>query len=131
MTTTSLEHMLDCSRGDVKEADKVDCHHGVEVLDRVLGEGLADIDSGVVDQRVDLAIALERCVDDSLRRAGVGNIALDGDDARVLALLDRSGRRDHAVAQPSVSSYNTRADAPRGARDDRDLIRLARAQLTR
>src|SRR5258707_3760959 len=102
MAATSLEHVLDRSRRDVKEAGEVYRDHGVELLDGVLREWLADVDSCVVDQRVDSAKALDRLVKDALRRVRVGNVAPHGHDAGVLRRLDRSSCRDHGVSELTV-----------------------------
>jgi hypothetical protein len=43
VATTPAEHVFDRARRDVKETGEVDGDQGVEVLDGVLREGLADV----------------------------------------------------------------------------------------
>jgi hypothetical protein len=84
-----VEHVLDGSRRDVKETSEVDGDQGVEVLEGVIREGLADVDPRVVDQSVDPAKAPDRLVDNALRRVRVRYVTGDGNDAGVLGWLDR------------------------------------------
>jgi hypothetical protein len=72
----------------VKEPSEVDGDQGVEVLEGVLREGLADVDPGVVYEGVDPPEALDRPVDDTLRRVGIGDVTSDGHDAGVIRRPD-------------------------------------------
>ena len=74
----------------MEETSEVDGDRGVEVLDRVLREGLADVGTGVVDQSVDPAKALDRLAHDALRCVGIGYVALDRHDPGILRRSDRS-----------------------------------------
>src|ERR1700685_595667 len=121
MPAAAIEHALDRSRCDVKEASEVHGDHGVEVLEGVVGEGLADIDPGVVDQRVDPPEARHRLLDDAFGRVRVSDVTLDGDNPGVLRRGDGSGGRDHRVAQLTVCLGEACADALGGTGDDRDL----------
>ena len=60
------DHLPDRALGDVEEPGEVDGGDRFEVLGRVLGERLADIDARAVDQAVDAAEVLERVLDDTL-----------------------------------------------------------------
>ena len=88
----------------------------------VLGERLADVDAGVVDQRVDPPEARERLAHDPLCRLGLGDVALPRSQCRG----PQTGPIDRAVATTAYPSSRyarrkTRTDALRGAGDDRDL----------
>jgi hypothetical protein len=85
-------------------------------------EGLADVDPGVVDEGVDPTEALDRLVDDTLRRVGIGDVTSDGHDAGVLSGPDRSSGRDHGIPALTVCLRETGPDALRGAGDDRDPL---------
>ena len=54
------DHLRDRALGDVEEPGEVDGGDRVVVVERVLGERLADVDPGVVDQGVDPAEPVER-----------------------------------------------------------------------
>ena len=124
LTTWPLPRSSMCSIVRVvtmKETGEVDGDQSVEVLECVVREGLADVQPGVVDQGVDPTKALDRRPDDPLRGFGVGDVALDGDDARVVSGFDRPSRRDHGIPALAVRLREARADPLRGAGDDRDL----------
>jgi hypothetical protein len=126
--------VFDRSRCDVKEAREVDGDQGVEVLEGVVREGLADVDAGVVDQGVDPAKALDRLVDDALGGVRVGEVAWHDHDPRVRRGLDGSSGCDHVISELTVCPRDTRADALRSAGDDRDLpvvVRRRRDHSTR
>jgi hypothetical protein len=80
---TLLEHRFDHALGDVKEFGQVHSDHSGIVLSRVIGEGLGDEHSCVVDQRVDTTELGQAGVDDLLGRGRVGNVFGDRQHARV------------------------------------------------
>jgi hypothetical protein len=53
VATTLVEHLLDRARRHMEEAGDVYGDQSVEVLEGVVREGLADVNSRVVDERVD------------------------------------------------------------------------------
>jgi hypothetical protein len=107
--SATIEHVRDHSRRHVKETREVDGDQGVEVLDGVLREGLADVDAGVVDQSVDVAKAPDRLVHDAL--GGIGSVmspatatmpesAEDSIDRAVAITLYPSSRYALAIPAP-------------------------------
>jgi hypothetical protein len=92
-------------------------------------KGFADVDPGVVDKGVYPAEVPDRRLHDALRRVRVGDVALDGHYAGVLRSPDRSSSSDHRIPALTVSPRETRADALRGAGDDRDLLVVAHDDL--
>ena len=90
VTMTPLEHVFDRPCSDLEEAGEIDGDRGVEVLVRVLREGLADVDPSVVDETVDPAKGLDRLSHDASRRLGIGDVTLDRHDPGILRPSDRS-----------------------------------------
>src|SRR5207302_9820446 len=59
VATALGEHLPDRALGDVEEPGEVDSCDGDVLIERVVGERLADEESGVVDQRVDTSEPVE------------------------------------------------------------------------
>jgi hypothetical protein len=80
------------------------------VLKRVVGEGLADVDPGVVDQAVDSPGPVKRLFDDTLRGVGFGDVPRDGEQPRVVGGGHRArSSHDRIVGAPECG-YQSRAD---------------------
>jgi len=101
MTTPRLAHQLHRTLGHMKEA----CDIGGDVVSvfviRIGGERLGHERAGVVDQRIDAAEAIQRLLEDPIRRFRVGNIPLHRHDVLIMTRFDgsRSGN-DTVVATP-------------------------------
>jgi hypothetical protein len=93
--------------GDVEEPGEVHGDDRRVVLDGVFRERLADVDAGVVDQRVDASEALERLVDSSAGCFSVGDVACDRD---VIALLAVGGRERQRDADDGISGASITGD---------------------
>src|SRR3954451_9000500 len=78
------EHRTDRALGDVEEAGQIYGGDGGEVIGRVLVERLADEEARVVYETVDSAEAPGRLVHHALRGVGLGYVALDGEEARLI-----------------------------------------------
>ena len=121
MPVALFGHLSDRQLGDVEEPGQV---HGGDrgvVLERVLREGLADVETGVFDQRVDPPEAIESQVDRTVRGLSFGDVAGDGDAfAVVVRGRKRPGDADDGIAGAAVPLDETGADALRRAGDDRD-----------
>ena len=113
-----LAHHRDHRAAGEEHRRDVHLHHAVPLLERDLGERAhleRRVETGVVDEHVDAAVALERLLDHRghvlLRRdvrtdAAFGRVQVGDDDRRALRLEPRHDRS---------------ADPLRAARDDRDL----------
>jgi hypothetical protein len=82
-------HLADRTLRDVEEAGEVHGGGRIEILLRVVGERLADEDSGVVDQRVDAPEPVERLLHHARRRARVGDVAIHSENVGLAGGLDR------------------------------------------
>ena len=79
VTATAADHLRDCPLGDVEEPGQVHRGDREVVIKCVIGEGLANVDSCVVDQGVDPTEPIERVVDHSLGSFGLGDVTPDGE----------------------------------------------------
>ena len=79
----------------LKNAAQVDAADRSVVGGRVVGEGLADVDTGVVDDAVDPPEVLERPHHDSPGRLDFGDIALDGEEVLVVRCRHRPRDAHH------------------------------------
>ena len=107
---------------DVEEAGEVGRDLGVEVLGRVVGEGLGDEDAGIVDQRVDPPEARNRLPDHALGGRRIADVAADGQDVRITGLLDRAGGRHDPIVAIAERLDQAGADALRRTGDDGDFL---------
>ncbi len=112
MPAALLNHLLDRELGDVDETGQVHGGDRGEVLDRVFGERLADVDASVVDQRVDPREPLERSIDGPSRRVWVGDVARDRDVAVVVPHKERQRNADERTSRAAIPGGETRADPP-------------------
>jgi hypothetical protein len=85
--------------------------------------------TGIVDQRVDAAEALQRLLDDLLRGRRIGDVAGNGQHIRIGGRLDRAGIGDDAIIAVAVTLDQVRADALRCAGDDDDFLFLTHDSL--
>ena len=91
---------------DVEEAGEIGRELGVEVLGRVVGEGLGDEDAGIVDQRVDPPEPRDRLPNDALGGRRIADVAADRQDvlsrrsARSSGRSPRPGSRDRGTPRP-------------------------------
>ena len=118
-----VDHLPDRALGDVEEPGQV---HGGDrgvVVGRVIREGLADEDPGVVDQAVDPSEPIERLLHHALGRLGFCDVTLHGEVVGLVGGADRARGADDRVAGMTERGHQAGADALRGARDDRDLLR--------
>ena len=97
------------------------------VVSRVVGEGLADEDPGVVDQAVDPPEPVERLLDHALGGLGFGDVTLDGEEVGLVGRARSSARCRRRRTRHDGTRLPAGADALRGAGDDRDLLRRARS----
>src|SRR5262245_2911402 len=111
--------------GDVEEAGEIGGDLCVEVLGRVVREGLGDEDAGIVDERVDPPEAGQRLLDDALGGGGIANVAGDRENIRIAALLDRARRRHDAIIAIAIGLDEHSTDTLGGARYDGDLLLIA------
>src|SRR3954468_7396203 len=118
------EQVRDGPLGEVEDAGDVDTRHGGVVLGGVLGERLGDEDARVVDHGVDAPEPLHGGLDDAPRGGRVGDVALDGEDVRVVHGCNGARGGDDGVAELAVALDEGGADALRGPGDDRDLLDL-------
>ena len=96
-----LEHLRRDPLRDVEEAGEIGRDLGVEVLGRVVGEGLGDEDAGIVDQRVDPPEPRDRLPNHRFGGRRIADIAAHRHDILIAGLLDRAGgRHDPVVAIP-------------------------------
>jgi len=101
MTTPGLAHYLHRALGHMKEACDIGGDVGSVVVMRIGGERLGDERAGVVDQRIDAAEAIERLLEDQIRRIRVSDIPLHRHEVLITAWFDRSGSgNDTVVAIP-------------------------------
>ena len=116
-----VDHLPDRPLGDVEEPGQVDGRDRGVVLDRVLRERLADVDAGVVDQRVDPPEPIER-----LRRPRARAVSASAMSPATAtkSVRPRTGARarvaDDGISGATECGYEARADALRCAGDDRD-----------
>jgi hypothetical protein len=75
VATALGEHWPDSALGHVEEPGKVDRGDRGKVIDRVVGERLADVHPGVVDQGVDPSEPLECPLNHATGRLGVCDVA--------------------------------------------------------
>ena len=115
-----VDHLRDRQLGDVEEPGQVHGGDRSVVLDGVIRERLADVDTGVVDQRVDPPEAIESLVDRALRgrrrRRCRPRWSTKSRSSAAAATCDADDR----VPGVTVTGHEARADALRGAGDDRD-----------
>jgi len=107
--------------GDVKEPSQVDRRDRREIIERVLRERLADVDAGVVDQRVDPPEPIASLIDRSSRGLRIGDVAGDRD---VIALVsigrrERPRNADDGIPGTAVSRDKPGTDAVGRAGNDR------------
>ena len=101
MTTPHLAHQLDRALGHVKEACDICSDIAGVVVIRVGGERLGDERAGVVDERIDAAEAIQRLLEDLIRRVRVSNIPFHCHEVLITTWFDRSGSgNDTVVAIP-------------------------------
>jgi len=118
MTAALLLHLGDGDLRDVEEAGDVNAQDGGVVGLGVLGEGLGDENTGIVDERVDAPEPRHTFGDRALRRLPVGNVAGDDEDIGVARRLDGPRGRDHSVIAIAICLDEGRADTLRRAGDD-------------
>ena len=121
MAAALLFHLGDGELRGVEEPGGVDAQDGGEVGLGVLGEGLADEDAGVVDERVDAPEPRHALEDRAFRRLSIRDVAGDREDVGVVRRLDRPCRRDYAVIAIAIGLDEGRADASRRARNHGDF----------
>lgn len=97
-------------------------HDGVVVFSGVLGERLADVDAGVVHQRVDPAKSRDSFGNDTLGGRRITDITSYRQDVRVVRRLDRARGRDNAIAELSKRLHDFSAYALRRAGNDDNLL---------
>jgi hypothetical protein len=119
------EHLLDGELGNAEEAGQVHSDRGGVVVLRVVSERLGHEDARVVDQGVDPAELRDARRDHALGGGRVGDVALDGEDARVAGGGNGARGGDDGVAQLPVGVHDAGADALRGTGDDCDLLVLS------
>jgi hypothetical protein len=88
------DHLSDGVLGDVKKAGQVHGRSLGVVGGSVFGEGLADIDAGVIDEGVDPTEPCQSLFDDLLGGLGLGDVARHGDVVRLAGRGDRQGGAD-------------------------------------
>jgi hypothetical protein len=115
------EHLLDGELGDAEKAGEVGAREGGVVIQGVFGEGLGEEDARVVDEGIDVAVAVDRGGDDAFGGGWVGDVALDGQDVLVVGGRDRARVGDDCVAELPVGVDQGGADALRGSSDDGDF----------
>ncbi len=71
------QHLLDHALGDENKAFNVDGKERAQVIDRVIGKMLREIDAGVVDERVDSAKSGQSRRDDVRSGARVADVSID------------------------------------------------------
>ncbi len=118
--TALLDHLPDRPLGDVEEPGQVHGRDRGIVLDRVLRERFADVDTGVVDQRVDPPESIAGLVDRTLRGFGVSDVASNRDVFVVVRSRERARDADDGISGATVASYKACADALGRAGDDHD-----------
>ena len=84
VTGALVDHLPDRALRDVEEPTQVDGGDRVVVLDAVVRERLADVDPGVVDQRVDATEPVDSLAHHPLGSGRFDDVARDG---RVIALV--------------------------------------------
>jgi len=84
--------------------------------------GLRSEDARVVDEGVDVAVAVDRSSDDAFGGGWVSDVALDGQDVLVVGGRDRARVGDDCLAELPVGVDQGGADALRGSSDDGDLL---------
>ena len=113
------QHLLDDQLGDVHVTFQVGMHQGLQVVRRVVGEGLTDEDAGVVDQAVHAAKALHRRFHDFGRCGGIADVAVDQRQAvrsgQLGRFADVSRGGDDVVAACQEGLDGSGADALRCA----------------
>src|ERR1700726_2541901 len=105
----------------MKESREIYRDHRREVLFRILGERLGDEDASVVDKRIYLSEALGSYAQNAFGRLGAGNVTLDHQDRRIVALAHRTRTGDHLIADVPIGFRQLRADAARRSGDDGDF----------
>jgi hypothetical protein len=78
------EHRANRALGHVEEAGQIYAGDGGEVVGRVLVERLADEEPGIVYESVDSPETPGRLVHHALRSVDLGDVALDGEEARLI-----------------------------------------------
>jgi hypothetical protein len=126
-----VDHLPERALGDVEEPAEVHSGDRVEVVGRVVREGLADEDPRVVDQAVDPSEPIERLLRDALGSLGFADVTLHREVAGLVGAADRARGSHDRVAGMTERGHQARADALRRARDDCDLRCPGRAHPTR
>src|SRR4051794_37555559 len=99
MPALLLQHVRNGKLRNVEETGEIDVEHVAKVVSRVVGERLADKDSGIVDERVDPSESFDGGVDDACRDLTLSNLSGHGDHMSVLGLLDVAGIRDQGISE--------------------------------
>ena len=105
------QHRSDRAAGHLEEAPQVDSNHGVIVLIGVVGERLAYVDTGIVDDGVDPPEAVHSRIDDMAANARLGHVGGHRQYVWVIRGIDRTGVRDDGVTKPAVGGDQGGADA--------------------
>ena len=96
VTAALGQHLADDALGDVEEACQVHRRDRPKVVERVVGEWLADEDAGVVDQGVDPSEPTDGLLHHALSRLDFGDVAGHGQD---VASSDGPIERDVATTE--------------------------------
>ena len=118
------EHLSDRTLSDVEEPGEVDRRDRGVLIEGVVGERLADEESGVVDQRVDPTEPVECQFDHALGGLRLGDVTRYREHVGFAGRADRARGRDDRITGSTERRCDALADALRGAGDDRDLLRL-------
>ena len=107
---------------DVIEARHIHVHHGGVVFRGVFGERLADVNAGVVHQRVDPAELRDAFGNDTSGGCRVTDITGNRQDVRIVRWLDRTRGRNNAVVELAKRLDDFGANALRCAGNDDNLL---------
>src|SRR6202043_4028039 len=105
----------------MKESREIYRDHRCEILFRILGERLGDEDASVVDKRIYSPEALGSHAQNAFGRLRAGNVTLDHQDRRIVALAHRTRTGDHLIADLPIGFRQLRADAAGRSGDDDDF----------
>ena len=124
MASALGDHLADDPLGHVEEPGEIDRRDRHVVVERVVGEGLPDVDPGIVDQRVDTTEPIERLPDYEFGGLGLRDVSRHHQHIRCCGRLDGKRRTHYGVTRRVESGSNAGTYPLRRPGDDRHLLLL-------
>jgi hypothetical protein len=104
---------------------EIDVQHFAEIVCGVVGDRLADEDTGIVDDGVDPSVPVDGGIDNPCCDVAILDRTSYRNHIAVIAWTNVARIRDHCISEISVGSDEASADTLRGTSDNCDFFNSA------